>query len=171
MAHIYYLGNNDNIDVAVEESTTQTTPKDRFGKTLAIIFGVMVALLVVFAILSASALLRQNGETTVVSQLVNEDGEFQFKGWEMTPDLEAAIENGDVSLKGINVIEKGGDITFEGGDFNKITVVNYETVIEQNTSPKLYSDEYWAKLCREGKNTYVLRTLGLSTEAEKEGAE
>jgi hypothetical protein len=89
----------------------------------------------------------------------------------MTPALEKAVEAGDISLKDIVVVEKGGEVEFNGGDSNKIAIVNYETMIEQNVSPKLYSDEYWEELCKQGKNTYVLRTIGLSTEATKEGAE
>ena len=173
-AKIYYIGSkkeNSDIDVAVE-TTAQTAPKNRISTEILkfVIIFISIALLVTLTIFSASALLRSNrGEMVVTSRLTNDEGDFAFKGWEMTPALEAAIEAGDVSLKNIIVIEKDGEIQFEGGDSNKITVVNYETVIEKNEYPKLYSDEYYQKLCREGKNTYVLRTIGLAE--EKEGAE
>ena len=168
-----------NIDISV--TTAETTTKNNsikdfiFGiydaEILKFVFGfLMVALLVVLAIFSAYGLLRpRSEEVTITSQLTNDKGEFSFKSWKMTSDLEAAVDAGDISLKNITVIEKDGEIEFDGGDSNKIAVVNYETVIEKNEYPKLYSDEYWEKLCREGKNTYVLRTIGLAT--EKEGAE
>jgi hypothetical protein len=130
---------------------------------------ITAALLAALAIFSAYGLRSRSGEEVIISQLY--DNNDISKGWKMTSDLEAAVEAGDISLKNITVIEKDGEIEFDGGDSNKIAVVNYETVIEQNEYPKLYSDEYWEKLCREGKNTYVLRTIGLSTEAAKEGAE
>lgn len=174
-AKIYYIGSkkeNSDIDVAVE--TTQTTAQTTSPKILIVLGGlVMVALLAVLTIFSTSALMRQkSGEMFVTSRLTNDEGDFAFKGWEMTPALEAAVEAGNISLKEIAVIEKGGEISFKGGDADKIAVINYETVIEKNVSPKLYSDEYWEELCKKGENTYVLRTIGLSTEAtEKESAE
>lgn len=152
--------NDIDIDVAVEttsETTTKNSIKDFIFsiydvKTLKFVFEfLVVALLAVLAIFSAYSLMRQSGEMTVISRLTNDEGEFSFKGWEMTPDLEAAIEAGNISLKNITVIEKGGDVKFEGGDSDKITIIRYETIIEQNDNPKLYSDEYWEKLCREGK--------------------
>jgi hypothetical protein len=106
----------------------------------------------------------------VTSRLTNDEGDFAFKGWEMTPALEAAVEAGNISLKGINVIEKGGDISFTGVDAEKITVLDYRTEIEDNVNPQIYSDEYFEELQKKGQNVYVVRVLGLATEA-KEGAE
>lgn len=126
---------------------------------------VITVLLAALAIFSAYGLRSRSGEEIIVSQLYDNG---ISKGWELSPDLEAAIKSGDVSLEGITVIKKGGDVKFEGGDSDKISIIGYETIIEKN-EPKLYSDEYWNKICREGENTYVLRTLGLAT--EKEGAE
>ncbi len=168
-----------NIDVTVEETASNTKNNSVKDFILNIydadilrfvLWFMVVALLAILVIFSAYSLQSKSGETTVVSRLTNDEGEFSFKGWDMTPDLEAAVEAGDISLKGITVIEKGGEIEFNGDDSDKITIIGYETVIEQNVSPKLYSDEYWEKLCREGKNTYVLRTIGLVTE-KNEGAE
>ena len=179
MAKIFYIGSKKediDIDVAVEESTTQIASKDsRIYSTEILKFVIsflVVAILIVLTIFSASALRSRSGETMVVSQLTNEEGEFQFKGWEMTPALEAAIENGNVSLKDINVIEKGGDITFSGGDAELIDILYYRTEIEDNKDPQIYSNEYFEELRRKGQNVYVVKTIGLATEAtEKEGAE
>jgi len=108
----------------------------------------------------------------IISTIIMTDDGRLTKGWEMTPDLENAVATGDISLKGITAVEEGGEITFDGGDSDKITIVNYETVIEDNKNPQIYSDEYFEELKRQGKNTYVVKTLGLATEAtEKEGAE
>lgn len=171
-----------NIDIAVETTTAETIKNNSVrdfilsiydSEILKLLFGfLMVALLSVLAIFSAYGLQPKSGELTIISQLTNDDGNFSFKGWEMTQDLKDAVEAGDISLKNITVIEKGSEVKFDGGDSDKITIVSYKTVIEQNDNPKLYSDEYWNELCKQGKNAYVLRTIGLSTEAtEKEGAE
>ena len=172
MAQIYYINNKKDSDIDVAVDVAQDNRRIGTEILKFVLVFLTVALLAVLTVFSISSFLRQkNGEMVVTSRLTNDEGEFAFKGWEMTPALKAAVEAGDVSLKGITVIEKGGEISFNGSDSDKITVISYETVIEKNVSPKLYSDEYWEELCKQGKNTYVLRTIGLSTEAEKEGAE
>lgn len=170
MAQIYFIGGKkeDSIDVAVE-----TASKNNRAEILKFVLSFLaVALLAVLTVFSVSALLRsKSGETRVVSQLVNDEGNFMFKGWEMTPALEAAIENGDVSLKDITVIEKEGEITFSGSDANKVAILDYRTEIEDNESPQIYSNEYFEELKKAGKNVYVVKTIGLATEVAKEGAE
>lgn len=172
------------IDIAVDTTATTTTvSKNSTADSIRRIYGsekimfiielMTVALLLVLTIFSASVLLRpKSGETTIVSQLVNENGEFPFRGWELTPSLEAAIEAGNVSLKGIAVIEKGGEISFSGGDSAKIAVLEYKTEIEDNVNPQIYSNEYFEELRKTGRNVHVTRVLGLATETENnEGAE
>ena len=171
------VANND-IDIDITETETTTT-KNRnrvvdfilgiYGaEILKFVFGfLVVALLAVLTIFSASALLQlKSRETTIISQL--ENGINFSKEWELTPALKEAIERGDISLTEITVIEKGGEITFNGSDSDKITILNYRTEIEDN-DPQIYSSEYFEELKRQGKNTYVVKTLGLAT--EKEGAE
>ena len=130
----------------------------------------IIVSILLLIILSVYGFMKQKGELSIISNLVTDDSKFSFKGWELTPALEEAIEVGDISLKDITVIERGGEVEFDGGDSDKITIVRYETIIEQNDSLELYSDEYWKELCKKGKNTYVLKTIGLSTEVEREGA-
>lgn len=133
----------------------------------------LAAFAAVLVITTLYSVFRQgnNKELITTSTIMTDDGRL-IKGWELTPDLEAAIETGDINLKNITVIEEGGEITFDGGDSDKLVIVNYETLIEDNKNPQIYSDSYYEKLCREGKNTYVLKTLGLATEATtNEGAE
>ena len=173
--------NTDDIDIDITVETAAQTKNSAvdfvrriYGseKIMFLIELMTVALLLVLTVFSASVLLRPKSvETTIVSQLVNENGEFPFRGWELTPSLEAAIEAGNVSLKGIAVIEKGGEISFSGGDSSKITVLEYRTEIEDN-DPQIYSSEYFEELRREGKNVHVTRVIGLATEATtNEGAE
>jgi competence protein ComGC len=166
-----------NIDIDIMESTSKKNHivdsiRRIYGsdKIMVLIEFALLFLLVVLTVFSASALLRPKGVTAIVSQLVNENGEFPFRGWELTPSLEAAIEAGNVSLKSINVIEKGGEITFDGGDAKKIAILEYKTEIEDNI-PQIYSAGYFEELKKQGKNVHVVRVLGLATETDSEGAE
>lgn len=114
---------------------------------------------------------RNNEKEVITSNIMTDEGRL-IKGWEMTPDLESAVEAGAINLKNITAIEKEGDITFDGGDSDKLVVIDYRTEIEDNKNPQIYSDEYFEELKKRGKNVYVVRLIGLATEAtEKEGAE
>ena len=131
----------------------------------------LAAFAAVLMITSLYSVFRQRDEEITTSTIITDDNRL-IKGWKMTPDLASAIEAGDISLKGITVVEKGGDIQFNGGDSDKIVIIDYRTEIEDNKAPQIYSDKYFEELKKEGKNTYVVRIIGLTTEATtNEGAE
>ena len=114
---------------------------------------------------------RNNEKEVITSNIMTDEGRL-IKGWEMTPDLESAVEAGAINLKNITVIEEEGDITFDGADSNKLVVIDYRTEIEDNKNPQIYSDKYFEELKKKGKNVYVVRLIGLATEVTtNEGAE
>ena len=127
------------------------------------------AILLVGLITCAYGLLKPSGDLTITSTLA-EDGNILFpKGWELTPALKNAIENGEISLNNITITTCGPEMYLSGGDSDKLAIIDYRTEIEDNEYPQIYSDEYFEKLKKQGRNTYVVKTLGLAT--EKEGAE
>lgn len=91
------------------------------------------------------------------------------KEWVVSDSLNSAINNGDIDISKITVTYVNHEVTFSD---NRIIVTNYETVIEKNENPKIYSDEYYNELVKQGKNTYIRKYITLADEStESEGAE
>jgi hypothetical protein len=129
------------------------------------IYIMLAAILIVSMIISFVP--RKGGELEIITPLYSENG-FCFKGWEMTEALQAEVDAG-LDLTGITVISKGGDIKFEGNNSDRIVIVAYQTMIETN-EPQIYPDQDFKEMVRAGKNVYVLKTIGLSTEELEESA-
>ena len=113
-------------------------------------------------------LLKPKSSDLIIISILAEDGNICFpKGWELTPVLESAIESGEISLNNITVTTCGPETSLSGGDSDKLAILDYRTEIEDNTHPQIYFfDEYFEELKKQGKNTYVVKTLGLVTESE-----
>lgn len=151
------------IDI-IDEEEKRPVVYDKELTTL--IYILLAAILIVSMIVSFVP--RKGGELEIITPLYSENG-FCFKGWEMTEALQAEVDAGNLDLTGITVISKGSDIKFKGNNSDKIVIVNFETKIETNEK-QLYSDHDFKEMVRTGKNVYVLKTIGLSTEELKESA-
>ena len=167
---------NINIDVAVSADTkTTSTHLDKIGgfivslfesKILKMVGGfILSAILIIVLIANIYIKPNKSDDLVIISTLAEEDE------WEFTPALKNSIARGEISIYGITVTTRGTETYLTGGDSDKLAILDYRTEIEDNKYPQKYSDEYFEKLCKEGKNTYVVKTLGLATEATNEGAE
>ena len=166
-----------NINVAISTDTKTTSSHlDKIGGFIVSIFESKILKMVGGFILSAILIIgiialvyvkpNKSDDLVIISTLAEEDE------WEFTPALKNSIARGEISLTGITVTTRGTETYLTGGDSDKLAILDYHTEIEDNKYPQKYSDEYFEKLCREGKNTYVVKTLGLATEATtNEGAE
>lgn len=167
---------NINIDVNVSDVDTKKTDKfDKIGafivsihdtKILKILGGFIFSIILLIGIIALVYVKPNKSDDLVIISTLAEEDE-----WEFTPALKNSIARGEISISGITVTTCGTETYLTGGDSDKLVILNYRTEIEDNKYPQKYSDEYFEKLCREGKNTYVVKTLGLATEATNEGAE
>lgn len=154
-----------NIDVdIIDDNEKRPTVYDK--ELTALIYILLAAVLIVSMLVSFIP--RKGGELEIITPLYGENG-FCFKGWEMTEALQAEVDAGNLDLTDITVISKGGDIKFKGNNSDRIVIVNFETKIETNEQ-QLYSDNDFKEMVRTGKNVYVLKTIGLSTEELEESA-
>ena len=152
-----------NIDVDIIDNEKRPVVYDK--ELTALIYILLAAVLIVSMIVSFVP--RKGGELEIITPLYGENG-FCFKGWEMTEALQAEVDAG-LDLTGITVISKDGDIKFKGNNSDRIIIVAYQTKIETN-EPQIYSDQDFKEMVRTGKNVYVLKTIGLSTEELEESA-
>lgn len=137
-----------------------------YDKELASLIYILLAAAILIVLMIVSFVPR-GGELEIITPLYGENG-FCFKGWQMTEALQAEVDAG-LDLTDITVINKGGNIKFEGNNSEKIVIVAYETKIETNEE-QLYRDQDFKEMVRAGKNVYVLKTIGLSTEELEESA-
>ncbi len=168
---------NINIDIDVSDTDTKTTSShlDKIGAFIISIIGTatlkmlggFIFSIILIIVLIANIYIKPNksNDLVIISTLAEEDE------WEFTPALKNSIARGEISISGITVTTRGTETYLTGGDSDKLAILNYRTEIEDNKYPQKYSDEYFKQLCREGKNTYVVKTLGLASEATNEGAE
>lgn len=89
------------------------------------------------------------------------------KEWVVSDSLQEAIDSGKVDVSDITVTFIDHEVTFSD---SRIIIEKYETVIEDNKNPQIYSNEYFEELVKKGENTYVRKYITLAEEVEGTGA-
>lgn len=170
MAKLFNIGklNSDEIeidipvedDVETKETTTITQIKDfvleiwdsktmNAVKTMLLFYtGIIILFFVLTGIKS-----MMSRPLTIIS-----DFNPSNKEWVISDTLKEAIDNGEINVSDITVTYVDHEVSFSD---SRIIITDYETVIEDN-NPQIYSDEYYQKLVKQGKNIYIRKYITLA---------
>ena len=148
-------------DVETKETTTVTQIKDFVleiwdSETMNVVKTMLLfctGIIILFFVLTGIKSMMPKQPLTIIS-----DFNPSNKEWVISDTLKEAIDNGEINVSDITVTYVDHEVSFSD---SRIIITDYETVIEDN-NPQIYSDEYYQKLVKQGKNIYIRKYITLA---------